>query len=331
MSSHLATQDPVSESLPSCIETGLADTPILAATRTGLGTDHLLPIQGFLSRPGKRIRACLLQASFELAGGHGKPPELLLEFIELLHAGSLIIDDIEDGSESRRGQPTLHRQLGIPIALNAGNWMYFAALEKLTQLKGPTRRLLSIQRRSIRTIRRCHEGQAIDLSTRADQLTARDLQVTARRITRLKTGELTGLAARLGASWATTDSEKLSRVQRFGIRLGTALQMQNDFQEIVRCAAEGQASDDLKHRRVTWPWAWAASTVPGNQLKLLQAGLADESISRSCLASTLLSVVKTRAVAAIEAAKNRAIGEIEREQGLVRSEVLQSIFKKLRC
>jgi geranylgeranyl pyrophosphate synthase len=349
MASHLATQSAVSDSLPSCIEAKVADTQIVAASRTQPGTDHLVPVHGFLSRPGKRIRACLLQAGFELAGGRGKPPELMLDFVELLHAGSLVIDDIEDDSDSRRGQPTLHRQLGIPIALNAGNWMYFSALEKLTQLKGPAHRLLSIQRQTIRTIRRCHEGQAIDLSTRADQLTAQDLQVTARQITRLKTGELTGLAARLGACWATSDREKLRRVQRFGIRLGTALQMQNDYQELVRCAVQGQPSDDLTHRRVTWPWAWAAATIPSNRLKKLQASLADESIPRSCLASTLLSVVKPRAIAAIEGAKNRAIeaieaiGEIEHEheheheheqghdQGLARSEVLQSIFRKLRC
>jgi hypothetical protein len=136
--------------------------------------------------------------------------------------------------------------------------------------------------------------------------------------------------------------------------------MQNDYQELVRCAVQGQPSDDLTHRRVTWPWAWAAATIPSNRLKKLQASLADESIPRSCLASTLLSVVKPRAIAAIEGAKNRAIeaieaigeiGEIEAigehehergyehehehergyEQGLARSEVLQSIFRKLRC
>jgi hypothetical protein len=140
MASHLATQSAVSDSLPSCIEAKVADTQIVAASRTQPGTDHLVPVHGFLSRPGKRIRACLLQAGFELAGGRGKPPELMLDFVELLHAGSLVIDDIEDDSDSRRGQPTLHRQLGIPIALNAGNWMYFSALEKLTQLKGPAHR-----------------------------------------------------------------------------------------------------------------------------------------------------------------------------------------------
>ena len=89
------------------------------------------PAEQFLSRCGKRIRASLVNESFRAAGGIDEPCREIAEGIELLHAGSLIIDDIEDGSSLRRGEPTLHRQIGIPLALNTGNWMYFQALEKL--------------------------------------------------------------------------------------------------------------------------------------------------------------------------------------------------------
>ena len=45
---------------------------------------------------------------------------------EIIHAGSMIVDDIEDDSSERRGAPAVHRLHGLPLALNAGNWMYFA-------------------------------------------------------------------------------------------------------------------------------------------------------------------------------------------------------------
>lgn len=45
--------------------------------------------------------------------------------IELIHNGSLIVDDIEDGSDLRRGKPCVHKIYGEDIAINAGNAIYF--------------------------------------------------------------------------------------------------------------------------------------------------------------------------------------------------------------
>jgi len=80
-------------------------------------------LRDFLLRPGKEFRAELVRASWVLGGGSGDPPGELPMIVELLHAGSLIVDDIEDGSVARRGQPALHLRHGLPTALNAGNWL----------------------------------------------------------------------------------------------------------------------------------------------------------------------------------------------------------------
>lgn len=50
---------------------------------------------------------------------------------EIVHNGSLICDDIEDQSLKRRGDLCIHRKFGIDYAINAGNFMYFAPLNKL--------------------------------------------------------------------------------------------------------------------------------------------------------------------------------------------------------
>ena len=83
------------------------------------------PVDEFLRRGGKRFRATLLELAYRIAGGDGNVPTPVLEAVELLHAGSLIIDDIEDGTEERRGGAAMHAKIGVPSAINAGNWLYF--------------------------------------------------------------------------------------------------------------------------------------------------------------------------------------------------------------
>ncbi len=118
------------------------------------------PLRHFLRRPGKRVCAELVQISYALAGGIGSAPLGVVEFVELMHAGSLVVDDIEDGSEERRGEPALHHVFGLPVALNAGNWMYFSALEQLAEAAIDADRCLTMVRQALLVIRRCHEGQA---------------------------------------------------------------------------------------------------------------------------------------------------------------------------
>jgi geranylgeranyl pyrophosphate synthase len=50
---------------------------------------------------------------------------------ELIHNGSLIIDDIEDKSLMRRGDKCIHIKYGTDYAVNSGNLMYFAPITKL--------------------------------------------------------------------------------------------------------------------------------------------------------------------------------------------------------
>lgn len=49
-------------------------------------------------------------------------------FCEILHNGSLIVDDIEDSSDTRRKKPCIHKIYGVDVAINTGNFMYFSPL-----------------------------------------------------------------------------------------------------------------------------------------------------------------------------------------------------------
>lgn len=54
---------------------------------------------------------------------------------EIIHNGTLVIDDIEDSSKVRRNKPCVHLLYGVDISLNAGNFMYFAPMMYLIRSK----------------------------------------------------------------------------------------------------------------------------------------------------------------------------------------------------
>jgi geranylgeranyl pyrophosphate synthase len=216
------------------------------------------PIREFLDRPGKGFRASLVVAGWKLAGGPGKVPPVLARFVEQLHAGSLIVDDIEDGARERRGGPALHRTHGVPIALNAGNFLYFWPLAQLSTLNLPLSRELGIYRDYATTIVRCHAGQALDLAIRVWDLPQGDVERVVLAATRLKTGSLTEFAMVLGARAAGADARSRRAFGRLGRELGIVLQMLDDLSGIVNRGRRHKGHEDLVQGRLTWAWVWAA-------------------------------------------------------------------------
>ena len=124
------------------------------------------------------------------------------EVVELIHAGSLVVDDIEDGSTIRRGKPALHIRYGLPTALNAGNWLYFWPFQLIKALELPNRTALSVYECYHRTLLRAHFGQAMDLGSRVDRLLQTRVPDVCLATMELKTGALMGFAMMLGAATA---------------------------------------------------------------------------------------------------------------------------------
>ncbi len=231
----------------------------------------------------------------------------------------------------RRGKPTLHREIGLPLALNTGNWMYFRALEKLSQVPIDRRYQQRIVTQTIRTVRRCHEGQALDLAAAVDVLEPREIQPTATAISRLKTGGLTALAAWIGATAAGGDRVTRKAMSRFGMNVGVCLQMHNDLNELHRFVDGEQRFDDLRNARVTWPWVWAQRAMSKTEFMILRArlsrSLANSQELRS-IACRLLDFVGERGQAYIEK-------RLERELTLLGEHVdstsrMRSALSKLR-
>jgi len=249
-----------------------AHPAVSAKVRDGHWENALIaPVREILSRPGKSIRASLVEAGYALVRPGETPPVEAAALVEILHAGSLIIDDIEDDSPVRRGGRTIHRIFGMPTALNAGNWMYFLAVEQIDQLGLAPEATLALHRRVNRTLLDCHRGQALDLGLRIGEVGRNEIPTLVAEITLLKTGALTALAMAVGAIAAGGTVDQVDCAEKFGRDLGLALQQLDDMGNLASKKAGKKRHEDLHHGRLTWPWAWAAETLDALSFALLES------------------------------------------------------------
>jgi geranylgeranyl pyrophosphate synthase len=216
------------------------------------------PVREILERPGKSFRARLAEVCFRLVDRRREPPPDLGVALEILHAGSLVVDDIEDGSLDRRGGRTLHRIFGVPRALNAGNFMYFWALDRLARLPIGDAAAGRIGRRALRTMLDCHRGQALDVSLVVGRTPQSEVPAAVEETTRLKTGSLVALAAYAGVTAADGDGMERDAATAFGLNFGRALQKLDDLGNLSDRRAPSKRFEDIYGGRLTWPWAWAA-------------------------------------------------------------------------
>lgn len=275
------------------------------------------PAREFLRRPGKGMRGRLVEAAFGLAGGQALGGELPAA-LELLHAGSLVLDDIQDASLERRGGPTLHRLCGTPVAINTGNWMVFCSVQIISQASFPAPAAAAeAQRRTAATLVACHQGQALDLSLSVAELEPGEIAEVVAASTRLRTASLTELAAALGGLAAGAGERELGELCTLGHDLGVALQQLDDLGGIVAPARRAKGIEDLEHGRPTWPWAWAAERAGAAGFAALQSearavagGSAAEPL-RARLAGTVEELGRARARATLRRAWSRAVESFE--------------------
>lgn len=185
------------------------------------------PLRDLIFRGGKRWRPMLFLASLDLFGLNWKKYLDLAVFIEIIHSGSLIIDDIEDGSSLRRGKPACHKIFGVNTALNAGNAAYFIPLKIFRLSKIAENKELKLWRIYGEEMNRGHFGQAFDIFWRKNKITAKKSEYL--EMCRLKTGCLARMAARMACVVA-----------------GKNENFEKDFARLVESAAVAfQIKDDI--------------------------------------------------------------------------------------
>jgi geranylgeranyl pyrophosphate synthase len=191
-----------------------------------------LPVWDFLDRGGKRWRPALLLLILEALG---LDPKKYIDFVlipELLHNGSIIIDDIEDMSEERRGKPALHKIFGIDIAINAGNALYFLALLPLIKKKDKLdkKTLLRLYDLYAKEMIKIHFGQATDIAWHRGLANANNISEDEYlEMCSNKTGCIARLAVKIAAIIAGKNDREVEKIGKFAETIGIAFQIQDDI------------------------------------------------------------------------------------------------------
>jgi len=190
------------------------------------------PLWDLADRGGRKWRPVVCRLAFLVSGGAAPVPASICQVAELLHTGSLIVDDIQDGATERRGGPVAHAIYGVPAALNAANTAYFRALERLRVAlpSGPRLRALDMLAEELFA---AHLGQGLDLALGSDP---RERALTSGHyllLARAKTGALVRIAARLGAIAAGADAPIEAALAEWASEVGVAYQIRNDVADLA--------------------------------------------------------------------------------------------------
>ena len=188
-------------------------------------------VPDYPTRPGKGLRPALCIATCRAFGGRVDQVLLSAVAIECFHNAFLVHDDIEDGSENRRGKPTLHATHGVPIAINVGDALNVLSIRPLMDnfvILGPDLTWLVFGEIE-HMVRQSVEGQAIELGWVRDNVV--DLEIEEYlRMTLKKTCWYTCMhPVRIGALIAKKGQIDPSRFDRFAYYLGAAFQIQDDL------------------------------------------------------------------------------------------------------
>lgn len=228
-----------------------------------LNRNLIHPVADFLGHPGKNLRPLLVKLGYLLSLEEESEitPEVEMKLtqasaiVELIHNGSLIVDDIQDGSELRRNKPSMHVKHGMPLALNAGNWLYFRALSLVRKLDLPALDAFELLDDLIHLMEKAHLGQALDLGTSIHKLSQDQVMSTSLTSMELKTGTLLSLALRLGMAVSGNTTRK-NEILEIGRRAGLLLQM---FDDLGNFLTPGEKQfEDLYNKRPTWVWGLAS-------------------------------------------------------------------------
>lgn len=227
----------------------------MARYHLGFVGPDLLPIDPATVDRGKRIRPAVAMLAAGTCGGDPFVAAPLAAAIELLHNFTLIHDDIQDDSRTRRHRPTVWSLWGIEQAINAGDALFAAAHLPFAALRAdgvPAELVLRLLEAFDRMTIVIVEGQTLDLGfeLRTDVSPAEYLEMIA-----AKTSAIVRYAAWAGALLGGATDDSAARWAEFGLALGIGFQIRDDLLGIWGASHEtGKApADDIRRRKQSLP------------------------------------------------------------------------------
>lgn len=232
------------------------------------------PYEYVFSHPGKDIRTQLLNA-FNIVL-HVPPDSLkiITKVVGMLHTSSLLIDDVEDSSELRRGIPVAHNIFGTAQTINSANYVYFLALQELQTLKNRDAAMSVF----VSELLNLHRGQGMDLFWR-DTLTC-PTEDDYLEMVQNKTGGLFRLAIKLMQTEAQTPRDCVPLVNLMGL----IFQICDDYLNLSSTSYTQNKGmcEDLTEGKFSFPVIHSIRAAPDNLqlINILKQKTKNEEVKR---------------------------------------------------
>ncbi len=182
------------------------------------------PIEYIMSLGGKRMRPILVLMSCDLFDGDISEGMEAALSIEMFHNFTLIHDDIMDSADLRRGKETVHKKWDLNTGILSGDALMIQSNQRLEYYEGKTfKELISLYNKTALEV--C-EGQQLDMDFETMQQV--DLDEYLKMIS-YKTAVLVGASLKMGAIICGASLEDQNRIYNFGLNLGIAFQLQDDY------------------------------------------------------------------------------------------------------
>jgi len=228
------------------------------------------PIRSIIDRGGKSWRSYAALACCDIVGGNSQKAKDWLALPEMMHVGSLIVDDVEDQSDVRRGGPSCHKLYSEALAINAGSACYFLGQIVIYQADElADSKKLRIYNLYFEALRAAHSGQALDihgLDYMMDEVveegTGRLLEERILAIHKLKSAAPASYLAQIGVILGGGTEIQVNGLGDYYEALGISFQIIDDTLNL-RGFKDGLKTkgEDITSGKITYPIAKAMTRL----------------------------------------------------------------------
>jgi len=228
------------------------------------------PFYDLFNRGGKRMRPVLGCLLYDALGGNFKDIYKFSIISEIIHTGTLIIDDLEDNSELRRGEKVINKIYGQEIAINSGIFIHF-----FPQLIIKNSNLSHFQKAALydviaNELTKVYLGQGMDIlwskEKRFNVSIDEYLQMAA-----YKTSALLNVALKISAILSEADEKFLRKIETISEKMGIAFQIQDDILNLKPSAEWGkETGEDIAEGKITYMICDFFSKAKDNDKEILR-------------------------------------------------------------
>lgn len=275
------------------------------------------PAIELLSRGGKRWRPVMMVLCCQLAGGDAEDVLPLSPIVEFPHNGSLIIDDIEDKADMRRGKPAVHQIYGEDMSINTGNLLYFLPTFLIDESDLSDEMKLRLYRYYNVNLRRLHFGQGLDIQWHNNHEYYPSVEEYM-QMCRFKTGSLSRLAAQTGFAVGGSDPNTCLTLGDIFEDVGVAFQIIDDVTNLTTGNPGKDRGDDIVEGKKSLPVIFHAMADPDSLPRLVELfDSAAELGADAGRAQIDEAIAMMEESGSLERARNRAFEMLRGAKGMI--------------